>query len=251
MNVLILEDEIPAQFQLKKLLKECYPNFIISATLDSLTSASEWLKVNNVDLILMDVELSDGICFELFNMVKINSCVIITTAYESYALNAFKVNSIDYLLKPIDKEKFRNAVDKCLKLKGNKILDEVTINKLYSISKAYKQRFAVKQGTQIIIIDTNEIAYFYSENKNTFLVTYDKKRYLSDLSLEAIENQINPDMFFKISRSCIAGINSIESISKHFNSRLKVRLKPSHNEDFLVSRVKVPQFINWLEGVLI
>ena len=250
MKVLILEDETPAQMQIKKLLNINYPEFEIKACHASILSAAEWLKNNEVDLIFMDVELSDGVCFELFNMVDIKAQVVITTAYESYALNAFKVNSIDYLLKPIDQDEFVKSVEKCKQLaSANSYMKKDIIEKLLTSSKVYKQRFTVKLGKQIIVINTNDIAYFYAENKSTYIVTFDKKVLLSDLSLDTIETQISPDVFFKLSRSCIASISSIDSISKHFNSRLKVKLKPPFKEDILVSRVKVHSFMEWLEGI--
>jgi len=249
MKVLILEDEIPAQMQIKRLLYQNYPDFDIMATLTSVLSAAEWLKKNTVDIIFMDVELSDGICFELFNLVDVKSNIIVTTAYESYALSAFKVNSIDYLLKPVEKDEFIKAVEKCKKLRANTEYSPDFVNKLISASKVYKQRFTVKLGTQIIVVNTTDIAYFYADNKATYIVSFDKKMHLSDLTLDTIESQINPEIFFKLSRSCIASISAIESISRHFNSRLKVHLKPQFKEDIFVSRVRVPAFLEWLEGV--
>lgn len=249
MKILILEDELPAQMQIKKLLDKHYPSFVIKGVLGSVVAAAQWLNDNKVDIIFMDVELSDGVCFELFNMVNIDANVIITTAYESYALKAFRINSVDYLLKPIESESFVNAVEKCIKNKDKSPLEKEIITKLLSSSKIYKQRIAVKLGTQIIIVNISDVAYFYSENKSNYIVTFDKKEYLSDMSLEALEEQVNPNSFFKLSRSCIASINSIDSISRHFNSRLKVRLKPAFKEDILISRVRVTAFLEWLEGV--
>ena len=181
--------------------------------------------------------------------MKVEAGVIITTAYENYALKAFRVNSIDYLLKPIDSESFVNAVEKFKKNRTNSPFNKETITKLVNSSKVYKQRFTVKVGNHIIVIDINDIAYIYSENKSTYFVTRDKRKFLSDLSLETLEDQLNPSLFFKLSRSCIASVFSIESISKHFNSRLKIKLTPNLVEDILVSRAKVPSFLNWLEGI--
>ncbi len=249
MKVLILEDEIPAQLQIKRLIEKHYPDFIIKGVLGSVVSAANWLQENSVDIIFMDVELSDGICFELFNMIKVDANVIITTAYESYALKAFRINSIDYLLKPVESEAFVKAVEKCISKSDKSPLDKDVLNKLMNSSKIYKQRFAVKLGPRIIIVNITDIAYFYSENKATYIVTFDKREFLSDLSLDSIEEQVNPSLFFKLSRSCIASVSSIDSISRHFNSRLKVKLKPLYKEEILVSRIRVPQFLDWLEGV--
>lgn len=250
-RILILEDEIPAQQQIKRLIEKHYPDFIILETLGSVISAAKWLQENSVDIIFMDVELSDGICFELFNLINVDANVIITTAYESYALKAFRVNSIDYLLKPIESESFVKAVEKCSAKRDSIQFDKEVLSKLMNSSKIYKQRFAVKLGPRIIVVNITEIAYFYSENKSTYIVTTDKREYLSDLSLESIEEQLNPSLFFKLSRSCIASISSIDSISRHFNSRLKVRLQPNYKEEILVSRIRVPQFLDWLEGISI
>lgn len=248
MRILLLEDEIPAQFQIKKLLSQCFPEFIIAETITSVVAAADWLKKNKVDLIIMDVELSDGICFELFNLVKVDACVLITTAYESYALNAFKVNSVDYLLKPVDKDSFVNAIEKCLKYQSKKPIDKEVVGKIIASSKIFKHRITVKLGKQILIINIPEIAYFYSENKSTFIVTKDNKTLISDLSIEALEQLLDPELFFKLSRSCLANITSIQSVSKHFNSRLKIKLFPAFKEDILISRVRVPSFIEWIEG---
>jgi DNA-binding LytR/AlgR family response regulator len=248
MRILILEDEIPAQLQIKKLIEKNFPEFEIAGTLNSVISASKWLSQNSADLIFMDVELSDGVCFELFNLIEISSCVIITTAYENYAIEAFRVNSIDYLLKPLDERTFVKSVERCIKMRESYIIPKDVISKISNSSKVYKQRFTVKLGTQIYIVNITDIAYIYSENKSTVIVTKDSKKLLTDFSLDSIEEQLNPNLFFKLSRSCIAEINSIEHITRHFNSRLKVHLNPPHSEDIYVSRVKVSQFLEWLEG---
>ena len=248
MRILILEDEIPAQMQLKKLIEKNFHEFDIVGVMTSVTSAADWLRDNSADLIFMDVELSDGTCFELFKLVEISSCVIITTAYESYAIEAFKVNSIDYLLKPLNESAFIKSVDRCMKMRSNFVITKDVINKITSSSKVFKQRFTVKLGAQIFVINITDIAYVFSENKSTYFVTKDSKKLLTDLSLDSIEEQLNPNLFFKLSRSCIASINSIEHITKHFNSRLKVHLNPPHYEDIFVSRAKVTAFMDWLEG---
>jgi DNA-binding LytR/AlgR family response regulator len=245
---MILEDELPAQLQLKRLIEKYYPSFEISAMIGSLEEAAIWLSNNSVDIIFMDVELSDGVCFELYNMVEIESNVIITTAYENYALKAFRINSIDYLLKPIDSEPFVKAVEKCKGSLSNINLEKSLVNQLLSNSKVYKQRLTVKLGNNIIILNVVDIAYFYSEEKYTFIVTKDNKEYLSDYTLESLEEQLNPSLFFKLNRSCMASIHSITSVSKHFNSRLKVKLSPNFKGEILVSRVRVPLFMQWLEG---
>lgn len=248
MRVLILEDETPAQLQLRRLLATHYPEAQVVAALDSVLAASEWLATNQVDLILMDVELSDGLCFELFNSVKVTAPVVITTAYEHYALNALKKNAVDYLLKPVGDQDFVEAVEKCQRI-HKPVIDLAGIEKLLASQHVYKQRFVVKIGDQIIRVDTTEVAYFFAQDKNTYIMTKDGKRYLSDLTLDSIEEQVDPKDFFKLSRNCLACISAISGISKHFNSRLRIILTPEFPETILVSRARVPAFMEWLEGV--
>lgn len=245
MNVLIIEDEIPAQQQLLRLLSKHFPDLKVAGILDSITSAESWLKINAPDIIFMDVELSDGTCFELFNRVEISSKVIITTAYEDYALPAFKTKCIDYLLKPIDDAAFTESVERCINF-CRPIKNEQPLNE-ESRKKPFKQRFTINIGNNIIIVDSSSIAYFYSENKATYLVTNDRRQYLMDLSLDAVEEQLDPAVFFKLSRGCIASLQAISGISKHFNSRLKVTLVPDMIDPILVSRARAPLLMEWLE----
>lgn len=247
MKVLILEDEIPAQMQLRRLLSTHYPQAEVVAALDSIESAVAWLGVHQVDLILMDVELSDGVCFEIFSRISISAQVVITTAYEHYALNALKANAVDYLLKPVGDDEFVTAIEKC-QSRRPKPVDLTGIEKYLAASQMYKQRFVVKVGDLIIVVNTNDIAYFFSEQKSTYIMTREGKRYLSDLSLDLIEAQVDPKDFFKVSRNCLTRIDAIVSISKHFNSRLRIVLQPAFSENILVSRVRVSAFMDWIEG---
>ena len=251
MKILVIEDEIPAQIQLEKLIMTNFPDSEILAKLESVASAVKWLNQNQPDLIFMDVELSDGQCFDIFKQITVKVPVIITTAYNSYAIQAFKVNSIDYLLKPIDNEEFIDAVDKSIRVNQKKRPDYELLEKLLikSSVKEYKKRFIVKHSDQILILNTEDIAYFYSEEKATFIVNRAGKRFLSDLSLDNLEDQLDPKNFFRLSRGCMANILSVQSVSKHFNSRLKIKLNPPLIESILISRVRVPDFLNWLEGI--
>ncbi|MDD2799164.1 MAG: LytTR family DNA-binding domain-containing protein [Bacteroidales bacterium] len=250
MRTLIIEDEIPAQIQLERLINTLFPEFEVIAKIESVRGAVEWLQSNQPDIIFMDVELSDGQCFEIFKQVKIESPVIITTAYNDYAIKAFKVNSIDYLLKPIDRKEFVDAVEKSKKIAQHLLPDYKQIEELLSKTqpKEYKKRFTVKIGDRILILSTSDIAYFYSEEKATFIATNEGKRYITDLTLDALEEQLNPKDYFRLSRGCITHIHSIKSVSRYFNSRLKVILNPAMQEDVLVSRIRIPQFLKWLEG---
>lgn len=245
MTVLIIEDEIPAQQQLLRLLSKHFPDLRVVGLLDSITGAEAWLKVNSADIIFMDVELSDGECFEIFKRVEVTSQVIITTAYEDYAFPAFQAKCIDYLLKPIEDEDFEASVHRCIDFCSHSLQHDTAVE--HEKVKTYRQRFTTKVGNNIIVVESISIAYFYSENKTTYLVTNDKKQYLMDLSLDAVEEQVDPHTFFKLSRGCIASLQSIANISKHFNSRLKVTLRPDNIDPILVSRARVPQLMEWLE----
>jgi len=251
MDILIIEDEIPAQQLLIRLIKKYFSDFKIIGSLDSISSALKWLKHNHADIIFMDVELSDGKCFELFNKIEINSPVIITTAYEQYALNAFKVKCIDYLLKPIIDEDFIKSVNRCISFcnnKNNSIESTVTVSPSSKKQIQYKQRFTINIGDQIIIVNTNDIAYFLSESKSSYIVLNNNKKYLCDESLDSIEEELDPSIFFKLSRGCITSVNAILNISKYFNSRLKVTLQPRTKESIIVSRARSQNFLKWIEG---
>ncbi len=250
MKILIIEDEIPAQMQLERLIVKYYPTFEIVGRLASVRSAVEWLGWHTPDLIFMDVELSDGLCFEIFKQTTIRVPVIITTAYDNYAVKAFKVNTVDYLLKPIAEEDFTEAVEKCLlrRTAPTAAIDMQSLKQLLQPGFNFKQRFTVKLGDHIIVLNVNDIAYFCAEDKATFIVTHEDKKYLSDLTLDALEEVLDPKSFFRLTRGCIANVRSIDSIVKYSNSRLKVELKPVYNELVLVSRVRIPLFLDWLEG---
>ncbi|MGL4332622.1 MAG: LytR/AlgR family response regulator transcription factor [Bacteroidales bacterium] len=248
MKVLIIEDEIPAKVQLERLINSNFPDFEIVSHQMSVKGAIEWMQLHNADLIFTDVELSDGRCFEIFKSVKPKADIIFTTAYDNYAIQAFKVNGLDYLLKPIDEADFIAAVEKSIKNHQKETFDISAIQELIlsKNKREYKKRFSIRLGDKIYIIQSDEIAYFYSEDKVTFLVTNDAKRHISDFSLDQIETMVDPESFFRISRGCIAHINAIKSVSKHFNSRLKVILTPDICKEVLVSRIRVPEFMKWI-----
>ena len=255
-KVLIVEDEIPAQITLKKLIDKCCPDSQIVMTRTSVNSTVKWLEENpdGADVIFMDVELSDGICFEIFEKVKITANVIITTAYDNYAITAFKINSLDYLLKPIVEEELQRAWKRCVeRIEAH---HEPNIEALLDIvskvgnqtEKEYKKRFIVKSGEKIVIIPVDDIAYCYSEDKSTYAVCRNGTRRLLDYSLDTVQQMLDPKLFFRISRSCIVSINSIENISKHLGTRLKLQLNPKADEDVVVSRSRTSDFLEWLDN---
>lgn len=248
MNAIIIEDEKPAARRLQRMLLE--NGIQITTMLHSVQTATEWLLNNpQPELIFLDIQLSDGLSFEIFEEVEIASSIIFTTAYDEYALKAFKLNSIDYLLKPIDEEELKTSITKFNKLQQK---SSVNIEQLKSIFKpttnTYKNRFTVKIGQHIKIISVREITCFYSENKTTYIKTNDKRDYIIDLSLEELENQLSPELFFKINRKLIVNINAIEDIISYSNSRLKLVIRNFTNFEAIVSREKVKDFKNWLDS---
>ncbi len=253
LKALIIEDEAHAQANLTKQINSNFDNIEIIGTISSVRGAVEWFNCedNHADIIFMDVELSDGRCFDIFDLTQVKGSVIITTAFDNYAIKAFKINSVDYLLKPIETEELSKAITRC----QERIKEDSTSIDIESIRKAlgmttsaYKQRFVVRIGDRITVVNTHDIAYFYAEDKSTYLITNEKRRYIIDNSLDAVIEQIDANRFFRLSRNCIASIESIGTISKHFNSRLKITLKPESEFEIFVSRSRVNDFMTWLEG---
>jgi DNA-binding LytR/AlgR family response regulator len=255
-NVLIVEDEIPAQINLKKLIDKCCPNSRVVMTLTSVRQTIKWLEENpeSADVIFMDVELSDGICFEIFERVNISQHVIITTAYDNYAIKAFKVNSVDYLLKPIIEEDMKRAWARCVERLESRTSSD--IERLMDImskqniapGKEYKKRFTVKTGEKISIIPVDEIAYCYSKDKSTYAVNRNGSQRLMDYSLDMMQEMLDPKIFFRISRSYIVSINSIENISKYLGTRLKLQITPHTDDEVVVSRSRTSDFLEWLDN---
>ena len=255
-KVLIVEDEIPAQINLKKLIDKCCADSRIVMTLTSVSSTVKWLEENpeGADVIFMDVELSDGICFEIFDRVEVNSHIIITTAYDNYAINAFKVKSVDYLLKPLVEEELTRAWERCRELmeaKSGTQLERL-LNMISKVSKPqdkeYKKRFIVKAGEKIVITPVDDIAYCYSEDKSTYAVSRNGSCRLLDYSLDTVQEMLDPRIFYRISRSYIVSINSIENISKHLGTRLKLQLIPHTDAEVVVSRSRTADFLEWLDN---
>lgn len=252
-SVLIIEDEIHAQKELRRLLTLCNYDIKILETIDSIEDAIDWINNNeNPDLMFFDIQLSDGLSFEIFKHIKSNIPVIFTTAYDEFAIQAFKVNSIDYLLKPVKIEDLNRALEKFTSLAKNTVSDntKLSISKIEQLllnKPSFKSRFISKIGDQIIHIGINEIAYFKSEDNVTFIVTRNKKRYIIDLPLDHLITVVNPDVFYRLNRGTIAHLDSIKKINKYFNSRLHIELEPGTEDNILISRVKVPDFLTWID----
>lgn len=251
MNVIIIEDEKPAARRLSRLLAEL--NVTVSTMLHSVEESIIWFNENDhPDLIFLDIQLSDGLSFEIFDQVNVKSAIIFTTAYDEYALQAFKLNSIDYLLKPIDDEELEVAVNKYKNMTASKTkiaVDFEDIKKLLvnPIEREYKKRFTVKVGQHIKIINADEIECFFSENKGTYAATADGRNYLLDVTLENLESELEPKNFFRVSRKFYVNVNYIKDIVSYANSRLKIVLNKYNDSEIIVSREKVKDFKLWLE----
>ncbi len=251
MNVIIIEDEKPAARRLSRLLLEL--NVEVSTMLHSVEESIVWFQENDhPDLIFLDIQLSDGLSFEIFDVVEVKSPIIFTTAYDEYALQAFKLNSIDYLLKPIDDEELEIAVKKYRALKPNEqtiALDFEDIKKLLvnPIEREYKKRFTARVGQHIKIINAEDIECFYSENKGTYAATADGRNYLLDTTLENLEVELQPKLFFRVSRKFYINVNHIKDIVSYTNSRLQIKLNRFSEQEIIVSRERVKDFKFWLE----
>ena len=253
MNVLIIEDELVAQQALVRSLTTNFDDIRIVGVLDSVDKSASWLEncQSYPDVIFMDVELSDGKCFDIFERTKINCPVIIVTAYNNYAIKAFEVNSIDYLLKPVSVADLARALERC-RNRQIKSVENVDIEALRaaisSEARRYKQRYLLRYNDKIVMVETANIAYFYSEDGCTYLMTLAGDKYLMDNSLDTISKELNPANFFRISRSCIVSDKAVGNVAKRLGNRIKLTLKPASDIDSFVSRSKTADFLTWLES---
>ncbi|NRR90509.1 response regulator transcription factor [Winogradskyella undariae] len=251
MNVIIIEDEKPSARRLQRMLKAL--DIEAETMLHSVEESVEWFNNNeHPDLIFLDIQLSDGLSFEIFETIDIKSAVIFTTAYDEYALQAFKLNSIDYLLKPIDDDDLATAVEKYkvrLPQKKSVTLDFNDIKNLLinPIEREYKKRFSVKVGQHLKLINIEDIECIYSENKGTYAFTNEGRNYLLDVTLDQLEKELEPDVFFRISRKFYVNINAIKDMVSYTNSRLQIKLNRFNEQDIIVARERVKDFKTWLE----
>lgn len=254
MNILIIEDEKPAARLLQRKVEKL--GLQVNTMLHSVEDAIAWFQNNpHPDLIFLDIQLSDGLSFEIFEYFdkaqqNIKSAVIFTTAYDEYALRAFKLNSIDYLLKPIDEEDLEVAVNKfkARTQSQNISLDFEAIKRMLvnPVEKEYKKRFSVKIGQQLKVISIDEVECFYSENKGTYIHTLDNRDYLIDSTLEVVEAEINPKEFYRVSRKFIVPLKAVKEIQVYSNSRLKIILPTYKDDEVIVARERVGDFKEWI-----
>ncbi|ELR72914.1 Two-component system response regulator [Fulvivirga imtechensis AK7] len=252
MRVLIIEDEAPAFRRLQKILEEVQPGVEIIEVLDSVEDSIKWLKNHNTpDLIFMDIQLSDGLSFEIFEQVKITRPVIFTTAFDDYILKAFKVNSIDYLLKPIKVEDLAHSLQKFREMKnafGHESSTDINtlISQIRMDDRKFKSRFLVKQGEKLVSVETVNIAYFQTRNGVVQLVTNEDKKYLMDQTLDDLSQHLDPEKFFRANRQFLIHFPAIRTVHKYHKGKLLVELNLPTSEPLTVSSEKASVFKEWL-----
>lgn len=252
MKVLIIEDEAPAFRRFQKILEEVQPGIEIIEVIDSVEESVKWLRTHKApDLIFMDIQLSDGISFEIFDQVKITRPVIFTTAFDEYMLKAFKVNSIDYLLKPIKVEDLAHSLQKFKAMKaafGQELDPDLNtlISRIKIDDRKHKSRFLVRQGEKLISIETNDIAYFQSRNGVSALVTKEDKKYIMDQTLDELSQHLNPEKFFRANRQFLIHFCTIKSVRKYYKGKLIIELTLPTTDSLTVSSERASIFKEWL-----
>lgn len=249
-DYVILEDELFAYEEIKRMMNVLRPGYNLKEWADSVEHAVSVLTKDTPDLLIADIRLSDGLCFDVFERKQTNVPVIFTTAYDEFALQAFRVNSIDYLLKPIKENDLERAL---AKFEAN-CLTRPTSEQYKGLETSYlknvkKNRFLVSVGDTYMYAETSDIAFFYVEDRYVFLHTFSGKRYIVDYSLEQLEAMLDSRDFFRLSRGCIAHIKAVKKVSKYFGSRLSVSFSPECPHQVLVSRTRVADCLNWLDGL--
>jgi two-component system response regulator LytT len=254
MNVLLIEDEEAAAQRMQKLLTQIDPDLNVIAVTDSIESSLAWLKSNKApDLIFSDIHLADGSSFDIFREVEVSSPVVFTTAFDQYALEAFKVNSIDYLLKPIKAEALAQSLEKWKKLRNQnqpvvpdlqKLLQALQPNQ----PKTYQKRLVIRYGPHIKTVEVAEVAYFFTQEKVTFLNTFGNKKLPVDNTLDELEDVLDPAVFFRINRQFIINVKAIGSMCSYSKSRVKIELDPPSEIETIVSTERSSTFKNWLTG---
>jgi DNA-binding LytR/AlgR family response regulator len=252
LNILIIEDEPQAAQRIETLVRELLPSARVLDKIDSVKKSVHWFKNNpSPDLTLMDIQLADGTSFQIFEQCEVKCPVIFTTAYDEYALKAFKVNSIDYILKPVDKNDLQLALRKLESLTnssdGTKKLLSSIGEVVQRLSKKYKERFVIKVGEHLRTIEVKDILYFHSQDKATFCCTTDNRNHILDFTLEQLEEMIDPNAYFRVNRKYFVRAEAIQDIISYTNSRLRLVLRNSTDSDLIVARERVQEFKQWLD----
>ena len=250
MKALLIEDEPYAVQQVQSLLAETAPDINLIAVLDSIQSTVEWFSDNPPpDLVFMDVHLADGSCFEIFTHIHIDAPVVFITAYDQYAMDAFRVNGLDYLLKPLKKKDLDRSLERFYALKSKKTgpvdYDRIAREVLQSTGQ-YQKRLLIRYGQKITIVDISDVAYFFAESKDTIICTFDKRHYPADQNLEQLQKILSPKEFFRVNRKFVVNVRAINSMTSYSRSRIKLHLDPPYEEDVIVSTDKTPGFKSWL-----
>lgn len=252
-NILLIEDEDYNLRLLEDMIRKLRPGWKVSGKFESVKRSVDWLKQHpQPDLIFMDIQLADGLCFAIFEQVEVSSMVIFTTAYDNYAIQAFKVNSIDYLLKPFREKELEDAILKFENFTGltadmhhipdyQEILDAIRKGQ-----KKFRRRFLVSKVDAYIRLEVSDIAYFHNENRITTAVTFNKHTHILDFSLDALEEQLDPDEFYRANRQLLLNAKAVDRVENHFGGRLKLRLNPPFSGDLMVSRLKAINFRQWM-----
>ena len=254
MKVIIVEDEMHNYRLLRGMVEKLRPDWEIVEWFESVKSTVAWLETNTApDLIFMDIQLTDGISFSIFEQVNVKSMVIFTTAYDEYALRAFQVNSIDYLLKPIKQEKLKGAIEKFETIFQHPAHQEDSRPDYHEILKAitqgekkYRKRFLISGATSYFKLDVDQIAWFSTENRVTTAFTFNGKSHIVDLTIEKLEEQLDPELFFRTNRSTLVHINAIRKFENHFGGKLILRLVNPFDESITISRLKATEFKEWV-----
>lgn len=251
-NVLIVEDEPQAAQRLQSLIEAAIPDIVISAKIDSIEKSVKWIAEHDApDLIFMDIQLADGLSFRIFEQCDVRSPVIFTTAYDAYALKAFAVNSIDYILKPVDRDDLARALNKFRMLTAGKSTSQKMMESIAEavkmLTQKYKTRFMLKVGEHLRAIEVTDILFFYSLEKATFAQTQDGRRHVIDFTMDQLVEVLDPSLFFRINRKYIISTGAIRDMVSYTNSRLRLSLKGVEDSDIVVARERVQQFKDWLD----
>jgi DNA-binding LytR/AlgR family response regulator len=251
-TVLIIEDEPQAAQRLQTLIESLLPQATIVSKIDSVRNAVAWISKHDApDLIFMDIQLADGLSFQIFEQCEVKSPVVFTTAFDEYALKAFKVNSIDYILKPVDKDEVSGAIRKLNTLSRDRDTSDAVLENINQavkmLTKKYKTRFVIKVGEHLKAVETSDLLFCFSLEKVTFGKTTDGRKHILDFTLDQLEDLLDPNLFFRINRKYIVSAGSIQDMVSHTNSRLKLVLKGCDDNDIIVARERVQEFKDWLD----